>query len=70
MASVQPVLVPVLYFKIPVSVWQPHYVQYLRFLSFSSSSPPPFIVNNILQVDAQRLVQVVEELLVEYEGHT
>ena len=29
-----------------------------------------FVVDNVLQVDAQGLVQVVEELLVEDEGNT
>ena len=29
-----------------------------------------FVVDNVLQVDAQGLIQVVEELLVEDEGNT
>jgi hypothetical protein len=29
-----------------------------------------FVVDNVLQVNAQRLVQVVEEFLVEDEGNT
>ena len=30
---------------------------------------PPFVIDDILQVYTQGLVQVVEELLVEDEGH-